>query len=109
MNAEDAERVVAIPLDRAVEVARLLESIVVSLDRIGSREADGDADVHTLDRYITEWLVAPRLARARTLLWDAIEEVIGAEETEAIAESAPRFPDPVPDEELLLTSGLEDG
>lgn len=51
-----------------------------------------------LDRFMTEWLVGPRLSRARLVLWDAITEVIGEEKTEAIAESTPRFPDPVPDE-----------
>lgn len=45
---------VSIPLDQAVETARLLESIVVSLDRIGSRMAGRDADAHMLDQFMTE-------------------------------------------------------
>ena len=106
MNAEDADRLVSIPLEKAIETARLLESIVISLDRIGSREAAGDADADTLDQFMTGWLVGPRLSRARFVLWDAITEVIGEEETEAIAESASRFPDPVPDEVRTLREEL---
>lgn len=102
MNGEDAERVVSIPLDRAVELARLLESVVVSLDRIGSRIAGGDADAHTLDRFMTDWLVGPRLSAARMVLWEAVEETIGVERTAAIAESTPRYPDPVPAEVRAL-------
>ncbi|MEU7802476.1 hypothetical protein AB0B10_24760 [Micromonospora arborensis] len=106
MNAEDAERYVSIPLDRAVEAARLLESIVISLDRIGSRMAGGNADAHTLDRFMTEWLVGPRLSRARSVLWDAIAEVLGEEAIEEIAESTPCFPDPIPDELRTLREQL---
>ncbi|WP_250003179.1 hypothetical protein [Actinoplanes sp. M2I2] len=106
MNAEGSDPFVAIPLDKAVETARLLESIVISLDRIGAREADADADAATLDQFVTDWLVGPRLARARSVLWEAITEVIGEEKTEAIAESAPRFPDPVPDEVRTLREEL---
>jgi hypothetical protein len=106
MNAEDAERLVSIPLDRAVEAARLLESVVISLDRIGSRAAGGDANAHTLDQFMAEWLVGPRLSRARTDLWDAIAQVIGEENAEAIAESTARFPDPVPDEVRTLREEL---
>lgn len=98
VNTDDADRSVSIPLDQAVETARLLESIVISLDRISSRMAGGDADAHTLDQFVTKWFVGPRLSRARTDLWDAIAEVIGEEAVEEIAETTPRFPDPVPDE-----------
>ncbi|WP_127503355.1 hypothetical protein [Actinoplanes solisilvae] len=106
MNAKSAGPLVSIPLDRAVEVARLMESIVASLDRIGSRQAAGDGDARTLDRFVTEWLVGPRLSRARGVLWDAIAEVVGEEEVEAIAESTPHFPDPVPDEVRALHEEL---
>jgi hypothetical protein len=106
MNAEDAERSVSIPLDRAVEAASLLESIVISLDRIGSRIASGDADAHTLDRFMTEWLVGPRLSQARFVLWDAIAEVLGEQTVEEIAESTPGFSDPIPDELRTLREQL---
>src|SRR5690348_69917 len=104
MNTEDADRLVSIPLEKAIEVAQLLESLVISLDRIGSREAAGDPD--TLDQFMTEWRVGPRLSRARSVLWDAITEVIGEEKTEAIAESTPRFPDPAADEVRTLREEL---
>ncbi|WIM92799.1 hypothetical protein ACTOB_004756 [Actinoplanes oblitus] len=104
--SENADRLVSIPLEKAIETARLLESIVVSLDRIGSRQAAGNADADTLDQFMTEWLVGPRLSRARSVLWDAITEVIGEEKTEAIAESTPRFPNPVPDEVRALRQEL---
>ncbi|MGX6606552.1 hypothetical protein ACWKSP_31180 [Micromonosporaceae bacterium Da 78-11] len=98
MSTQDADRSVSIPLDRAIHAVQLLESIVISLDRIGSRMAFGEADAHTLDEFMTEWLIGPRLSRARFVLWDAIAEVIGEEAVEEIAESTPSFPDPVPDE-----------
>ena len=98
VNTDDADCSVSIPLDQAVETARLLESIVISLDRIGSRMACGDADAHTLDQFITEWFVGPRLSRARIELWDAIAQVIGEEAVEEIAGTTPRFPDPIPGE-----------
>lgn len=98
MNIDDAGRSVSIPLGQAVETARLLESIVISLDRIGSRMAGGDADARTLDQFVTDWFVGPRLSAARCDLWDAIAQVIGEEAVEEIAEATPSFPDAVPDE-----------
>jgi hypothetical protein len=90
--------VVTVRLDQAIEVARLLESVVVSLGRLGSRMAGGEADAETLDRFLDDWLVGYRLSRARTVLWDAVGQVIGEEEVEEIAEAVPRFPDPIPEE-----------
>src|SRR5687768_6214188 len=102
MNSQDAGDVVSIPLEQAIEVARLLESVVVSLDRIYSRMTGGEADVHTLYQFMTEWLVFHRLSGARHHLWGPIAEVIGEEQVEEIAEATPRFPDPVPDDVLAL-------
>ncbi|GIJ81491.1 hypothetical protein SAMN05443287_1295 [Micromonospora phaseoli] len=102
MEAEDGRRIVALPLGQAIEIARVLESVVVSLDRIGSREAGGEADVHTLGRFMTAWFVGPRLSSARTALWNAIAQVIGEEAVEEIAASTPAFPDPVPQEVRTL-------
>ncbi|WP_432995152.1 hypothetical protein [Dactylosporangium sp. CA-233914] len=87
-----------VPLEHAIEVARVLENVVISLDRIGSREACGDADVHTFDQFLKEWWVGPRLSHVRVLMWEAIANAIGAEAVEEIAEAVPRFPDPVPEE-----------
>lgn len=83
---------VVIPLDGAIEIARDLECIVVSLDRIGSRRVGGDADADTLDLFLAEWGVLQRLARARGVMWDAIATVVGEEAVEEIAEGVPRFP-----------------
>jgi len=107
MEAERAGRVVSIPLERAIAVARVLESVVISLDPIGSRMAGGDADAHTLDQFMTEWLVGPRLSRARMDLWDAIAQVVGEEAVEEIAESTPCFPNPVPEEICALREDLQ--
>ena len=77
---------------------------MISLDRIGSRQAGGEADAQTLDRFLTEWLVAPRLSHVRMIVGDAIEQVIGDEATEGIAESVPCFPQPVPEEVRQLAT-----
>ncbi|HWS32428.1 MAG TPA: hypothetical protein VN408_06760 [Actinoplanes sp.] len=98
MNIDDTGGSVSLALDQAVETARLLESVVISLDRITSRMAGGDADAHTLDRFVTDWLVGPRLSRARIELWAAIAQTIGDEAVEEIAANTPAFPAPVPDE-----------
>ncbi|MFG2056344.1 hypothetical protein ACGFI9_20210 [Micromonospora sp. NPDC048930] len=98
MKADSGEPTVMVPLAQAIEVARLLECLTVSLDRIGSRMAGGDADADTLDRFITEWLIGPQVSRARTVLWDAVSQVIGEKRVEEIAEAVPRFPDAPPDE-----------
>ncbi|MGC5021319.1 hypothetical protein [Micromonospora sp. DT47] len=98
MDADSGESGVTVPLDQAIEVARLLECLTVSLDRIGSRMAGGDADAETLDRFITEWLVGPQVSRARMVLWDAVSQVIGEEAVEEIAEAVPCFPDAFPEE-----------
>ncbi|GAA4259043.1 hypothetical protein [Dactylosporangium darangshiense] len=98
MGVKADERVVSIPLEQAIKLARVLESVVISLDCIGSRQPGGDADARMLDQYVKDWLVAPQLSRARMIVWDAIGQVIGEEATEEIAEAVPRFPQPVPDE-----------
>ncbi|MDO3687680.1 hypothetical protein [Micromonospora sp. C28ISP2-4] len=94
MDVSSGESTVTVPLDRAIEVARLLECLAVSIHRIDSRAADAE----TLDRFITEWLIGPQADRARTILWDAISRAIGEEAVEEIAEAVAKFPDPPPDE-----------
>jgi hypothetical protein len=106
MEVEETPGVVSIPLEQGIEIARLLTSVVVSLDRVGSRMAGGDADVHTLEQFMSEWLVAPRLSRASGVLWDAIAQVIGEDTVEEIAESVPVFPGPVPEEVRTLKKEL---
>ncbi|MEV0269693.1 hypothetical protein AB0H43_13005 [Hamadaea sp. NPDC050747] len=106
MEADSAERFVSIPLTRAIEAARDLENIVISLDRIGSHIGSGTADAQTLDRFMTEWLVGPRLSRVRMDLWNAVAREIGEEAVEEIAEAVPCFPEPVPEEVLALDERL---
>lgn len=98
MDVNRDESTVTVPLDRAIEVARFLECLTRSIDRIGSRMAGGLADAGTVDRFIDEWLIGPQASRARRVLWDAISQVIGEEAVEGIAEAVPRFPDASPDE-----------
>ena len=92
MDVNRDESTVTVPLDRAIEVARFLECLTRSIDRIGSRMAGGLADAGTVDRFIDEWLIGPQASRARRVLWDAISQVIGEEAVEGIAEAVPRFP-----------------
>jgi hypothetical protein len=106
LDVNSGESTVTVPLDRAIEVARLLECLTISIDRIGSRMAGGEADTETLDRFITEWLIGPQASRARFVLWDAISQVIGEEATEEIAEAVPGFPDAPPEEVRRLRQEL---
>src|SRR4051812_2919593 len=77
LNTGGDDSVVTIPLDHAVAIFRDLECFVVSLDRISSREASGEAGPEMLHQFIYDWLVGYRLARARGVLGDAVAEVIG--------------------------------
>ncbi|WP_203822945.1 hypothetical protein [Paractinoplanes ferrugineus] len=107
MEAEGETRVVSIPLERAIEIGRILENVAGSLHRISSRMISGDADAHTLDKFMRDWLVEPRLLQARGEIWDAIEQVIGEELTDEIAESVAHFPDPPSEDIRILAEQLE--
>ncbi|MCW8100440.1 hypothetical protein [Streptomyces tauricus] len=61
------------PLDEVVAVLRDLNEFVVSLDRLGSRQASGTADEHTVGMFVADWDVARRLARARRVISDALD------------------------------------
>ncbi|WP_328939703.1 hypothetical protein OG288_41955 [Streptomyces tauricus] len=61
------------PLDEVVAVLRDLNEFVVSLDRLGSRQAFGTADEHTVGMFVADWDVARRLARARRVISDALD------------------------------------
>ncbi|MGW7261606.1 hypothetical protein [Streptomyces sp. NPDC054834] len=75
-----SSREIRIPLDKAVAVLLDLEEFVVSLDRLGSRMAGGDADEYTVGKFIGDWDVARRLARARGVLSLALDEQLSSEE-----------------------------
>lgn len=83
-------REIRLPLAEAVEVLCDLNEFVVSLDRIGSRQAGGDADDETAGRFVAEWDLARRLARARSLLAKALDEQLTAAENARIDERCER-------------------
>ncbi|SNR73253.1 hypothetical protein SAMN06264365_10592 [Actinoplanes regularis] len=65
MEAEDARRIVAIPLGQAIGIARVLESAVISLDRIGCRP-QGTDDLGQSHQNVQREAGACRLATSRT-------------------------------------------
>ncbi|MFI5588676.1 hypothetical protein ACIA5G_26730 [Amycolatopsis sp. NPDC051758] len=79
-------RELRLPLDEAVEVLCDLNEFVVSLDRIGSRRAGGDAEDTTVGRFVAEWDLARRLARARGVLSKALDDQLTAAENARIDE-----------------------
>lgn len=85
MNPVDrSTREIRIPLDEAVAVLRDLNEFVVSLDRLGSREASGTADDSTVGRFVADWDVARRLAHARRVISVALDEQLSEEDNAAI-------------------------
>ncbi|MFD8222375.1 hypothetical protein ACFV2U_54350 [Streptomyces sp. NPDC059697] len=68
-----SSREIRIPLDEVVAVLQDLNEFVVSLDRLGSRQASGTADEYTVGKFIADWDVARRLARARDVLGVAVD------------------------------------
>lgn len=85
---------VEIPLRDAIEAARDLNEYVVCLDRIFSRLGTGEYRPEILADYIVDREVMQRLARLRETVFDAVEAVIGADEADALAESAYFYQDP---------------
>ncbi len=108
MVAEDDGRVVAVPLGEAIEMARTLHGIVASLDHLSSRVSSGDADAETFQELMRDWVITPRLAGVRGVLWQALSEVIGEQAVdELLEEVVPAFPGPVPEEVRRLRQNLE--
>ncbi len=79
-----SSREIRIPLGELVGVLRDLNEFVVSLDRLGSRQASGTADEHTVGTFITDWRVAPRLAHARGVISAALDAQLSEAENLAI-------------------------
>jgi len=75
---------IRLPLDEVVAVLRDLNEIVVSLDRIGSRQASGTADERTVGEFVADWDVARRLAHARRVISVALDEQLNQEENAEI-------------------------
>lgn len=75
-----SSREIRMPLTEVVAVLRDLNEFVVSLDRLGSRQACGTADEYTIGRFVADWDVARRLARARHFLSVALDTQLSEEE-----------------------------
>ncbi|MFE2972641.1 hypothetical protein ACFXKC_55775 [Streptomyces sp. NPDC059340] len=75
-----SSREIRIPLDEVVAVLQDLNEFVVSLDRLGSRQASGTADEYTVGKFIADWDVARRLARARDVLGVALDGQLNEDE-----------------------------
>ncbi|WP_369246674.1 hypothetical protein [Streptomyces sp. R41] len=75
-----SSREIRLPLDEAVAVLLDLNEFVVSLDRLGSRQGCGAADEYTVGKFIADWDVARRLARARGVISVALDQELSVEE-----------------------------
>ncbi|MEU5322345.1 hypothetical protein AB0G67_37195 [Streptomyces sp. NPDC021056] len=85
MNPMDmSTREIRIPLDEVVTVLQDLNEFVVSLDRLGSREASGTADDSTVGRFVADWDVARRLAHARRVISVALDKQLSEQDNAAI-------------------------
>jgi len=87
--ASSATQDVRLERERVLELSRILNTVVVSLDRIGSANADDRAALErALTDFVIEWGVFRRLARARRIVDEAL---LG--------------PNPTPEEEEALDHG----
>ncbi|MFE1952148.1 hypothetical protein ACFW9D_16995 [Streptomyces sp. NPDC059524] len=85
-----SSREIRLPLGEVVAMLRDLNEFVVSLDRLGSRQAAGTADDATVGAFVADWDVARRLARARRTIGVALDEQLTEEENAAIDELCER-------------------
>ncbi|MFJ4929785.1 hypothetical protein [Streptomyces sp. NPDC088736] len=74
-----SSREIRMPLSEVVAVRQDLNEFVVSLDRLGSRQAAGTTDEHTVGKFIADWDVARRLARARHVISVALDGQLSEE------------------------------
>ncbi|MFI2424672.1 hypothetical protein ACH5A7_11310 [Streptomyces sp. NPDC018955] len=79
-----SSREIRIPLGEAVAVLRDLNEFVVSLDRLGSRQASGTTDEYAVGRFVADWDVARRLARARHVISAALDAQLSEEDNAEI-------------------------
>ncbi|WP_197680095.1 hypothetical protein [Microlunatus soli] len=91
-------RTVELGESEAITIFRALNEVVVSLDRIGSRQAGGeDPDRLYLDGYFSEDGATLRLAEARSVINSAVERVFGEDESDALGEAIVYWTDRHPD------------
>jgi hypothetical protein len=84
--------------DEALTIFRVLNEVVVSLDRIASREAGGeDPEGRYLSGYFEEDGATLRLAKARAVINDAVERVYGEDTVETVGEEIVYWTDLHPD------------
>jgi hypothetical protein len=102
-----SSREVRMPLSEVVAVLQDLNEFVVSLDRLGARQAAGTADDYTVGKFVTDWDVARRLAHARHVISVALDEQLepeGTAEIDALCEQGRFFgtnsPSPAPSGQL---------
>lgn len=81
---DESDQEIRMPLGEVVAILRDLNEFVVSLDRIGSRQASGTADDRTVGKFVADWDVARRLARARRVISVALEEQLSEVENAEI-------------------------
>lgn len=95
-----------VPIDRAqlIEVCRQLSLVVVSLDRIGSAHWDEPSRLRdATGAFVTDWRVTERLAHARRVLMEALDEGLSEPESLQLDEvlQTPHWtaanPEPPPD------------
>lgn len=91
-------RTVELSEGEVVTVFRVLNEVVVSLDRIGSREAGGeDPERSYIDGYFSEDGATLRLAEARSVINSAVERVFGEDELNRVDETIVYWTDLHPD------------
>ncbi|MGW2705370.1 hypothetical protein [Streptomyces sp. NPDC001340] len=79
-----SSREIRMPLNEVVAVLQDLNEFVVSLDRLGSRQASGTADECTVGKFIVDWDVARRLASARRVISVALDAQLSEEDNAEI-------------------------
>ena len=84
---------VQIPVRKALEIAKFLEQLTVSLDRIGSRAAEVMDGPRMLWDFTVAAEVAQRASSLRSDVWDACAAVLGEDAIVDIAESIRTFPE----------------
>jgi hypothetical protein len=85
---------VALSTEDMIDAARDLNEYVVCLDRIFSRLGTEDHDPEILANYLVQHRVPQRLAHLREKVFDALDQAVGAEESERIAEESYFYQDP---------------
>lgn len=78
------ENEIRLTADEADALLEILNDVVVSLDRIGSREASGEDPEHKwIHEYFSADGATPRLSRARRIVSDAFRRAYSEDELEA--------------------------